>query len=152
MSETPQPGPSDAPPVAELSETACRSLLASQYVGRLGYVLDDRPVIVPVNFRMTEDGTLLVLSRPGAKLDAAVAGAWMCLEVDGTDDLRHSGWSVLATGRSEVIADGQAAELIRAERLRPWPKASDGMMLIRLTPETLEGRQVRGGAPRVADS
>ncbi|MFT5223957.1 MAG: nitroimidazol reductase NimA-like FMN-containing flavoprotein [Glaciecola sp.] len=134
--------PPEAIPV--LSEAACRSLLASQYVGRLGYILHDRPVIVPVNYRVDDTtGDILVFSRPGKKLEAARHGNSLCFQIDGTDDLRHGGWSVLVSGCAQVIEAPDARTIAEEQRLRPWPEATAGMALIRLTPESIEGRRLR---------
>lgn len=139
------PGPDERAPM-RLPAGACLELLRSGYTGRLGYVLDERPIIVPVNYRIDHDESILIASRPGAKVRAARSGALLCLEVDGTHEVRRAGWSVLATGHAEVIEGSEAVAIMRRAMLRPWASGDVDLAVLRLTPVLLEGRRVRRSA------
>ena len=124
-----------------LDDAACMGYLAAGAVGRLGFTSGAMPVVVPVNYRLA--GTALVFStESGAKLSAAIAGHVACLEVDDWESLSHEGWSVLATGRLEVITEPE--ELVDAARLplAPWRRMATPHF-VRLPIELLSGRRLR---------
>lgn len=111
--------PADTEPVAHepaglplhvLDEATCRTRLASRTVGRLGYVHDGRPVIVPVNYRADGD-RVVIRSLPGGKVGAAWDGEDVCLQIDDWSVDGRTGWSVLGSGTLRPVdtADGLAA-------------------------------------------
>ncbi len=128
--------------LVHLDESACRQLLRMGYVGRLGYVADDRAVIVPVNYRLNAEGQILVLSTSGGKLDAAREGRILSLQVGSEDEVYHRGWSVLASGPAEVVDDPTALAEAEAVLLRPWVRAVPRTNLIRIHPDRIEGRRL----------
>ena len=90
----------------------CLRLLESHHIGRIAVVVDDQPLIFPVNYSMA--GSHVVFrSDPGTKLSAA-ADQRVAFEIDGVDSLYHSGWSVLVVG----IAHEEANELKLREMAR----------------------------------
>lgn len=126
-----------------LDEDECRRLLRDSYVGRVGYVDGERPVIVPVNYRLTDDGEVAVLTAPGTRHDAAAAGVTMCLQVDSVDPEYHSSWSVLVTGPTRLVEDKvEAARLARELRLRPWASADERTHLLFIRADRIEGRRL----------
>jgi nitroimidazol reductase NimA-like FMN-containing flavoprotein (pyridoxamine 5'-phosphate oxidase superfamily) len=132
--------PVDNAGLAVLSQDACRQRLASGYTGRLGLVVDAAPVILPVNYRYV-DGAVFVRTAPGTKLDAALRGDVMCLEIDEIDDEFHHGWSVLATGPARVL-DADALEAVDRLPLRPWASPSARTHVICIEPLELSGRRL----------
>jgi nitroimidazol reductase NimA-like FMN-containing flavoprotein (pyridoxamine 5'-phosphate oxidase superfamily) len=90
----------------------CLALLASHHIGRIAVVADGQPLIFPVNYAMA--GRHVVFrSDPGTKLSAA-ADHQVAFEIDGTDNLYHSGWSVLVVGTArEEHNDSHLLELAR---------------------------------------
>ncbi len=73
-----------------LSEHECLERLAGHRVGRLGYVDDGRPVVVPVNVTMVE-GDLFIRSLPGTKVSVARRRGIVCLQVDRIDETSMAG-------------------------------------------------------------
>ena len=68
--------------VHELSRTKSIELLQLHaYVGRIGLVVDGRPLIVPVNY-LADDESIVFCTEPGTKLSAVGAGAPVVFEVD----------------------------------------------------------------------
>jgi hypothetical protein len=63
-------------------------------------------------------------------------------EVDRVDDVLAEGWSVLVTGRAEVLT--AASDLARAGRLRitPWA-GGERDCYVRITPGQVSGRRIR---------
>jgi nitroimidazol reductase NimA-like FMN-containing flavoprotein (pyridoxamine 5'-phosphate oxidase superfamily) len=124
-----------------LSREECLALLQSHGVGRIGLSVSALPVVVPVNFTIDLD-RIVLCSEPGLKLDAARKGVVACLEIDDTDLMTHSGWSVLVTGRLHELTE--PAEIKRAQRLplTPWAPMSDPHYLS-LSTELISGRRLR---------
>src|SRR5215471_18464624 len=83
----------------ELSYDECLDLLRAGAVGRIAVVVDEFPVILPVNYRLVETGAppwIAVRTRPGNILDRA--SMQTAFEIDDADPSRHAGSSVLVRG------------------------------------------------------
>jgi nitroimidazol reductase NimA-like FMN-containing flavoprotein (pyridoxamine 5'-phosphate oxidase superfamily) len=83
----------------ELSRDACLAFLRDGTVGRIAVVVDDQPIILPVNYRLAEEpsGPLLVVrTRPGNVIEQAPTN--VAFEIDSIDRVNHQGWSVLVRG------------------------------------------------------
>ncbi len=87
------------PPQAyELDRRTCLSLLATQRMGRV--VLDDEPpAVLLVRFGVAGERLLLT---GGEEQLADRADRLVIVEVDGVDEHRRVGWSVIVRGRLEV--------------------------------------------------
>lgn len=125
--------------LVELDEAACRRLLGATRLGRVALSMGALPVVFPVHYALL-DGDPVFRTDAGAKLAAASAGNVLCLEIDDADAEAHTGWSVLVTGPSEVLAD--PGDLARAAELplRPWVGRGDAYVRIRAT--LVSGRRV----------
>ena len=86
-----------------LSEDECRTLLEAHDVGRVDFVIDDFPVVLPVNYAIV-GATIVVRTAPGV-LTAGVADKPVAFEVDGFERWNRSGWSVLAQGYGRDITE-----------------------------------------------
>jgi nitroimidazol reductase NimA-like FMN-containing flavoprotein (pyridoxamine 5'-phosphate oxidase superfamily) len=122
-----------------LSRPECIRLLGTSGIGRVGLSIGSLPVILPVNYVV--DGARIVFrSGPGSKLDAALRGAVVCVEVDRVDERWRSGWSVLVTGEAtevpaELLGDGVASLLV------PW-SADAGDRYVGVAMALVSGRRV----------
>ena len=68
-----------------LERDECIDLLTHEsFVGRLGLIVDGRPLILPVNY-MVDRGTVVFSTAGGTKLNAIVGGADVAFEVESTD-------------------------------------------------------------------
>src|SRR5579862_4083898 len=86
----------------ELGYDECLRLVGAATLGRLAVVVDDQPLVFPVNF--TLDGRAVVLrTDEGTKLYAARHG-FVAFECDAIDPAYHTGWSVIITGRAEEVS------------------------------------------------
>ena len=123
-----------------LSDDDCWRLLATRQVGRLAVSIANQPDIFPVNYRV-EDETLVVRTAPGLKLAGATLGAGVAFEVDGLDEMRHTGWSVVVHGLAEEIE--ALEEWMAADRLliEPWAEGERDR-LVRITPSKVSGRRI----------
>lgn len=131
------------PGLDELSAAECRELLGATSVGRLGITSGALPVVLPVNYVLSDVGIVFRTAR-GSKLDAAVANQVVCFEIDGSDPVGHEGWSVVVTGMARVL-EGEARE--RAGRL-PLPHwVDDGAdHLVAIPLDQVSGRRLRHAA------
>jgi nitroimidazol reductase NimA-like FMN-containing flavoprotein (pyridoxamine 5'-phosphate oxidase superfamily) len=102
----------------------CLRLLAEHHLGRLAVVVDDQPLVFPINYALA--GRRIVFrTDPGTKLYAA-AGRQVAFEIDDADPLYHDGWSVLVVGRAHEERDPGRVREFHQLPLRPWaagPKA-----------------------------
>lgn len=125
--------------VRELAPDECERLLRRGTFGRVGLVADRGPEIVPVNY-VVDDHVVVVRTVPEGVLARHGHGRPLVLEVDWVDDDRWHGWSVVARGTGEVVADAPDVAPGRP-RVRPW---ADGERTseLRLAWTELSGRQV----------
>ena len=93
---------------------------------------DGHPVAFPVNV-IVKDEDVYFCSAPGSKLERALAHSVMTVEADHWDPITHTGWSVIVTGRSEMITDGSVAVVIR-RGLEAWaPGPHEHVVRVRST-------------------
>jgi uncharacterized protein len=101
-----------------LAEREVLDEIARASVGRVAFVVDGWPVVLPVNFVM--DGRDVVFrTDPGAKLTAS-AGGRVCFQADGSDSLYERGWSALGFGIADRVVDPEELERLQQKGLRPW--------------------------------
>lgn len=127
----------------------CLRLLASQKVGRLGFLLGDQPMILPVNYSIEAD---IVIFRTGlgTKLEAAT-DAKVAFEVDEVDNSAGTGWSVVVQGvAQEITSDVDvSAYALRQAAAPTWlPGPADHYM--RIVPRHISGRRLPETRPPVA--
>src|SRR5580693_4003599 len=91
-----------------LEAEECWALLEARHLGRLAFVDQDGPIVLPINYAVV-DGVVIFRTDAGGKLDAAVRGDRLAFEIDGFDALEQTGWSVVVRGAAELVTD--AAEL-----------------------------------------
>lgn len=136
-----EPEIDDGQPLEMLDRDECVALLTDEsFVGRLGLIVDGRPLIVPVNY-MVDRGTVVFCTAAGTKLNAIVGGADVAFEVDKHRSLRQSGWSVLVRGRAEIVTDKADLARLRAGPLRPWAKGARANC-VRVPLDDVSGRRI----------
>jgi CBS domain-containing protein/nitroimidazol reductase NimA-like FMN-containing flavoprotein (pyridoxamine 5'-phosphate oxidase superfamily) len=119
----------------------CFERLRSTPVGRLAFVSEGEPVILPVNHGVT--GTTIVFqTREGSKLLAAERAASVAFEADGYETFRRYGWSVLARGVAEAVYDDDEIERYEALGIRPWADARRRSLWVRIRVEDVSGREI----------
>lgn len=131
----------------QLTREECLALLPTVPVGRLGLSIEALPAILPVNFAVA-DGSIIIRSVPGTKLDAAVAENVVAFEVDGFDPAGAWGWSVLVRGRGSEVTD--AAELQHLHTLphRSWAfDEGTANRFLRIDPTLVSGRRFPPAEP-----
>ena len=131
--------------IDELSEEECLSLLRVSKFGRVAIIVDEFPVVLPVNHRLVDDAGgafLLLRTRSGNVIDQASTA--VAFQVDGVEPARREGWSVLVRGRSRRV-DPDTAELCEGLGLETWLAGRDTWVVIE--PILITGRRLHA-APR----
>jgi uncharacterized protein len=133
-----KPSPSN---FAELSEDACKELLAQHTAGRVGFMAPDGPQILPVTYQY-RNGNVIFRTSPHGALSSLVRRTSVAFEIDGIDEEQQSGWSVLVLGFAEAMAHNYL--LTSAWETGPVPWA-DGVrnLFIEIKPRKISGRSVR---------
>jgi uncharacterized protein len=123
--------------VLDLEE--CLKRLRSSPVGRLAFVLDGTPVILPVNH--TVDGTTVVFATTwGSKLAVAESAEPVAFEVDGFDRKLRSGWSVLVKGTASRVYDSSAVDRYEKLLLPSWTPPVEEVVWIAIRADEITGR------------
>ena len=93
----------------ELNAAECWRLLAGVSLGRIVFTWRAMPAIRPVNHLVDEE-SIIIRSHLGAAIVARSAGdgVVVCYEADDLDAVRHTGWSVIATGLARLVRDSTA--------------------------------------------
>jgi uncharacterized protein len=132
------------PEVEELSFGKCRELLGGGVFGRVALCTDEGPMIVPVNYSLVSE-TILFRTGRESLLGRHAGTARMAFEVDHVQYAEQRGWSVVATGPSEVVVDPEELEHIeRTWAPRPWA-SGDRPLYVRIAWEQLTGRRLGSG-------
>ena len=130
----------------ELDLEACLAHLRSEQVGRLGIVMADAPVVLPVNYRLVEALGLTWIAlrtRPGGALDQSPAK--VAFEIDGIDPSHHRGWSVLVRGTLLRI-DPDAANFRDHFDSASWLSSQRDAWLV-IEPFSITGRELHPSQP-----
>ena len=129
-----------------LSRQECFRLLASQRLGRLGFLAGDQPMVLPVNFAVVRD-VVVFCTGVGSKLDGAV-GRKVAFEVDEIDVAASGGWSVLVQGVAEEItgADSWLDEELKRGAAPSWVSGGRDHYL-RIIPHVISGRRLTQLSP-----
>ena len=127
--------------VEELSHEEALDLLQRHgFVGRVAFIVDDQPMIMPVNY-LAEAESLVFCTGAGTKLSALAHGASVAFEVDDSRPLDHSGWSVVVEGTATEITDEEELTWLRRGSLKSWAVRPSAHW-IRVTYTHVSGRRV----------
>jgi nitroimidazol reductase NimA-like FMN-containing flavoprotein (pyridoxamine 5'-phosphate oxidase superfamily) len=130
----------------ELSHEECLVLLRTTPVGRVAVIVDDFPVILPVNYRLIEAGGVTwvaIRTRPGNVIDRASMRT--AFEIDGIDSVHHEGWSVVVRG-TLMHVDADTGDLRQRFDPEPWLLAERDAWLV-IEPFSITGRRLQGPEP-----
>ncbi|MBF6331997.1 pyridoxamine 5'-phosphate oxidase family protein [Nocardia transvalensis] len=105
----------------EIDRDEAMLLLAAAPFGRVVFTRSALPAIQPVP-HVVDGGQIIIRTRLTARLTSAVRTApdvVVAYQADQIDPARHTGWSVVVTGRARPLADSE--RVARYEQLlRPW--------------------------------
>jgi hypothetical protein len=130
----------------ELTVAECWRLLGGVSLGRIVFTQRAMPAIRPVN-HLVDGETIVIRSHLGAVIAeragaAGQDGVVVAYEADDIDPVRHTGWSVIATGMARLVRDPDV--VAGYERvLEPWVRRRmDYVIAIR--PEVITGLRLVG--------
>ena len=135
----------------ELSVDECLSLLREGQVGRIAVVIDEFPIVLPVNYRVVETSGretpprvwIALRTRPGNVIERAPMN--VAFEIDAIDGRTRQGWSVLVRGTLHHI-DPDAADFRDRFDPEPWLTTERDAWLA-VEPFAITGRRLRAKEP-----
>jgi uncharacterized protein len=110
------------------------------FVGRIAFIVDDRPMVMPVNY-LADRESLVFCTGEGTKLSTLRGGAAVAFEVDDSRPFDHAGWSVVVEGTASEITDAEQLDLLRRGPLKSWAIRPTAHW-IKVTFEHVSGRQI----------
>ena len=123
-----------------LPRDECLFRLRGSRVGRVAFVSQGDPVILPVNHGM--DGESVIFrTATGSKLLAADSEQRVAFEVDGYDADRRAGWSVMVRGVATSVEDQEEVKRLNLLGVWPWADLVERTHWVRIRTYSMTGRQ-----------
>jgi uncharacterized protein len=124
----------------ELDVEVCWWLVARTRFGRVAFTLDGMPAVRPVNCGVLN---CQVVFRTGTDttLGRLTDGSPVALEVDRTDEIAESGWSVIVTGHLWPVTEADELARLAEFELHPWAPGTRDRWL-KVVPVAVTGREV----------
>jgi len=133
--------PLDHSGLGVLTKKDCLQHLAKARIGRVSFVSQGDPVILPVNHGM--DGENVVFrTATGTKLLVADTEQVVAFEVDGYDAVRRTGWSVMVRGVASTVEDQEEVKRLNLLGVWPWADLVERSHWVRINTLSMTGRQV----------
>jgi uncharacterized protein len=132
----------------KLNPAECVALLGTRGVGRVAICGATGPQIYPVNY-VVDRQSVVFRTSASSGLGTLARGAEIAIEVDAIDHDRSAGWSVVATGRAELVDDDAELDRLRERGLEPAPWATGlRRTYVRLAWSDISGRSVGDDHPQ----
>lgn len=119
----------------------CLDRLRRAPMGRLAFIRDGVPVVLPVNHGLDEVG-IVFRTTWGSKLLLAEAQGPVAFEVDGVDENRETGWSVLVTGSASIVYDSEESSRLERLGVHSWAGVDEDALWIRILAHDISGREI----------
>jgi nitroimidazol reductase NimA-like FMN-containing flavoprotein (pyridoxamine 5'-phosphate oxidase superfamily) len=124
----------------DLEEGVCWRLITRVAVGRVGFVYDDEPIVLPVNCTVVDD-KIAFRTAGHSMLHSLGDGSRVAFEADHVDPVAETGWSVLVRGNLWQVHDAPLRKRLVEGRSHPWaPGPIDQWMIIE--PTIVTGRSI----------
>jgi nitroimidazol reductase NimA-like FMN-containing flavoprotein (pyridoxamine 5'-phosphate oxidase superfamily) len=132
----------------ELTRDECIELLRSHPLfGRIGYVVEGVPVILPVNFVVDGESVVFTTAK-GSKLSWLSSHSRIAFQADHGRPLDRSGWSVLVRGTAHEVTDPAELEALQQGPLHSWAVPS-AEHWVRISFDEISGRRLERGVRAV---
>ena len=126
-----------------IDKDECFELLKYPEIGRLGFHDGTKIVVFPVNYTLVNH-TIVFLTGPGAKVEAARRRKEATFEVDEIDGNFREGWSVMVFGKLGHYQTLSAPSDATQYTCRPWARGVKPYALA-VEPVTMTGRRISHG-------
>ena len=126
-----------------LDRQECLRLLTKVPVGRVVYTRQALPAVLPINFSLDTDYSVLLRTSRDSDLVRAIDGVVVAFEADEFDAATQSGWSVVVTGRATVVTDPAEHQRLSESGPVSWMPL-DNAVFVRIESEMVTGRELRG--------
>jgi hypothetical protein len=135
----------DSGALEEIEVEECWVLVRSRSIGRVAANRSGMgPLVVPINYAVDADLSIVFRSGAGTKLDAADQGI-LTLQIDEVDPLHRVGWSVIIEGLAHWVHDPTEHAPVE-----PWAPG-EHPYIVRLHPHRVTGRRIRLVQPDTDD-
>ncbi|WP_329173178.1 pyridoxamine 5'-phosphate oxidase family protein [Streptomyces sp. NBC_01477] len=134
----------------ELGDRECLRLLATASIGRIVFTHHALPAVLPVRYVLDHDSAIVVRTSKTSHMAVKVDDAIVSFEADCFDEDARSGWSVVVTGRAELVTDPVERRRLRALDVRSWGANPPEETYIRIACDLVAGRSL--GRPPDADA
>lgn len=124
-----------------LDRQECLRLLGKVPVGRVVYTRQALPAVLPVNFSLDTDSSVLLRTSARSDLVRAVDGVVVAFEADEFSTRTRSGWSVVVTGRAQVVTDPAEHERLLRTGPGSWMPIQDDVF-VRIEATMVTGREL----------
>ena len=124
--------------IMDLDRDESLRLLAAKKVGRLAFLHEGSPMIMPMNFALADERIVFRTLAHG--LAARALDTVVAFEVDDIDDFLEAGWSVVVSGTAELLTEEQLARL-RGDAPDPWAEGPRTLFLA-IPIDQVTGRQL----------
>lgn len=118
-------------------------LLTKAPVGRVVYTRQALPAVLPINFSLDTDASIVLRTSPGSELVRAIDGVVVAFEADEFDAATRSGWSVVVTGKATLVTDPAEHDRLTQTGPTSWMPLREGVF-VRIESEMVTGRELNG--------
>ncbi|MEU7864716.1 pyridoxamine 5'-phosphate oxidase family protein [Nonomuraea sp. NPDC049141] len=127
--------------IEALGRDACLALLSTVVIGRVAWSASGGDLkVVLVNFVLDGDGIVFRTAR-GGMLDAIQHGVPLTFEVDDVEPALRVGWSVVLSGRADVVTDRDQVRRLEQLGGAPWVALTEPVF-VRLPLREISGRRL----------
>ena len=125
--------------ILDLDRAESLRLLAAKKVGRLAFLHEGAPMIMPMNFTLV--GERIVFRTLAYGLAARAVTTPVAFEVDDIDDFLEAGWSVVVTGTAELLTEEELGRLRGGDAPDPWAGGPRTLFMV-IPIDQVTGRQL----------
>jgi transcriptional regulator with XRE-family HTH domain len=134
-------GPTSPKVVSRLTTPECLLLLGSVPVGRVAFVINGPPVVLPVNFTLRGRSVVIQTAAMSPLAETARANRTVSFEADDIDEESQSGWSVLCQGPCRIVLEEDEREGDHNDLVHPWV-GDDRRTIVGISPIEVTGRRI----------
>ena len=120
-----------------LTPDRSRELVRTENLGRLIIVLEDEVEVYPVNYALTDSGSVVFRTAPGSKLAGLTVSPRVTFEVDRVEG--DTAWSVVLRGRARMHKESSALTFADSLDVHPWV-SGDKFEVVEVTVDAISGR------------